>query len=87
MIRALLLAGILGFLLGVAATFAFFQISAPERVFPPTEFMGESPQAEESPQPDQGIAAPSPASGSAVPSPSQALAGPPATREELDADD
>ena len=87
MIRALLLAGILGFLLGVAATFGFFQLSAPERVFPPTESMGEDPQAEESAEPDQGIAAPSPASGGAVPSPSQAPAGPPPTRQELDEDD
>ena len=91
MIRALLLAGIFGFLLGVAATFGFFQLAASEgaaeRVFVPTESMGESPQAETPAQTNQGIAAPPPASVSVVPSLSQEPAGPPATRQELDEDD
>jgi hypothetical protein len=87
MIRALLLAGILGFLLGVAATFVFFQAATPERAFPPTATQGENVPGASTLQPDPTVPPSSPASTSGVPPTREAPAGPPPTREELDEDD
>ena len=88
MIKALLMAGILGFLLGVAATFVFFRTGTPDRIFLPAAPTSASPQAEASVQPEENPAEPSSSpSPTAAPAPEAVRIGPPPTREELDEDD